>query len=221
VSDLRVTLLGDPADLDLAGPEVAARRGATLALQLVRAGAAPREDALSWDAATATITGAAGVWRRLPWPAGTRAFDLPAPSAHAALVAGPEALAGPIGERLRERGLPVAVRERADLDAIAAASVVCLPVAEGAPPPAEAMAVMAAGRLLVTGRCDPAFGLQPGIDCFMEPSEDGAAQRVEAALRWPEAFEVPRALARVAAERQRAEAVLHRLAVDAALGVGP
>jgi hypothetical protein len=221
VSDLRATLLGDPADLALAGTESAAQPGGTLTIELVRGRPAATPGALAWDAATATIAGEDGVWRRLPWPAGARAFHLPGPTAAAALVAGPAELTGPIAERLRERGLPVEVHDRADLDAIAAASVVCLPVTEGAPPPPEAMAVMAAGRLLVAGACEPAFGLQPGIDCFMEPTEDGAAQRAEAALRWPEAFDVPRALARVAAARQHAEVVLHRLAVDAAVGVGP
>jgi len=222
VSEPRVTLLGDPADLALAGPQAATPPGGDLVIELVRGRPAATPGALAWDAATATVAGEHDVWRRLPWPAGARAFDLEAPAPGAgALVAGPPELTAPIAERLRERGLAVELRERADLDGIAAASVVCLPVPVGAPPPAEAMAVMAAGRLLVTGACEPSFGLQPGIDCFMEPTADGAAQRAEATLRWPEAFEVPRALARVAAARQRAETVLHRLAVDAALGVGP
>ena len=192
--------------------------GGAPTVELVR-GRPAAAGALAWDAGEASIAGEDGVWRRMPWPAGTRAFGLDAPRAAAALVAGPETLAEPIAGRLRERGLAVDVRERADLAAIERASVVCLPAAEGGPPPAEAMAVLAAGRILVTGRCEPGFGLQPGIDCFMEDSDDGAAQRAEAALRWPEAFEVPRALGRVAAARHRADVVLHRLAVDAALGV--
>jgi len=215
MSEPRVTLLGDPADLALAGP---AEPGDGLAIELVR-GRPARDGAFAWDAGTASITGEHGVWRRLPWPAGTRACELAPPAAAAALVAGPPELTGPIAERLTSRELPVTVRERADLDAIAAASVVVLPVPGGAPPPAEAFAVLAAGRVLVTGRCEPTFGLQPGIDCFMEPTDDGAAQRAEAVLRWPEAFELLRALGRIAAERQRAEVVLRRLAVDAALGV--
>ena len=197
-----------------------AEPGDGLAIELVRGRRRPR-GALAWDAGTATITGGA---RRLA--------AAPVARRHARLRA------RPARRRRRARGRPAradrpdrrapdepatcrsTVRERADLDAIAAASVVVLPVPGGAPPPAEAFAVLAAGRVLVTGRCEPTFGLQPGIDCFMEPTEDGAAQRAEAVLRWPEAFELMRALGRIAAERQRAEVVLRRLAVDAALGVG-
>jgi hypothetical protein len=64
VSDLRATLLGDPADLALAGTESAAQPGGTLTIELVRGRPAATPGALAWDAATATIAGEDGVWRR-------------------------------------------------------------------------------------------------------------------------------------------------------------
>jgi len=227
MTGMRVALLGEPADVELAG--VAGRfawgeitleqTDGALAIELVRE-TASAAGAIAWHAGSASLVrDGADVWRRLPWPAGSRAFELADPAHGAVLIAGPHDLADPIADRLRARGIPVDRRDRLVVEALEAAAVVCLPVPDGAAPPAETMAVLAAGRILVTGRCEPRFGLQPGIDCFMESTADGAAQRVEAAVSWPRAFDMTRALGRVAAARHRADVLLHRLAVDAALGV--
>jgi hypothetical protein len=227
MSGARVALLGDPGDLALAGAEgrfdwgevVLGPADGALTIALVR-DAAATSPSLTWDAAAATVLRADGsAWRRLPWPAGVRAAALAEPPDGRALIAGPAEATDPIAERLLERGVAVDRRAAVDLEALGAASVVCLPSPDGAPPPAEAMAVLAAGRVLVTGRCAPRFGLQPGIDCYMESTPDAAAQRVEAAVRWPLAFRVTAAMGRVAAAPYRADVLLHRLAVDAALGV--
>jgi hypothetical protein len=227
MTGLRVALLGEPADLELTGAEGRFTWGeitlrpadGAFAIELVREDVAAG-DAIAWHAGSASVVREGEhVWRRLPWPSGTRAFELKDPLHGTVLIVGPREFADPIAERLAERSVTVDRRERVVLEALEAASVVCLPAKDGAPPPAETMAVLAAGRILVTGRCEPCFGLQPGIDCFMESTADGAAQRVEAAMSWPRAFDLTRALGRVAATRHRADVLLHRLAVDAALGV--
>jgi hypothetical protein len=229
MSGLRVALLGADDDLALAGAEgrfawgeiVAAPAGEALTIELVR-GAPARSGALAWDGGRATL-GAAGdpaPARRLPWPAGPRAFGLPEPPPGApALLAGPAELTAPIADRLGERGIDCECRDRVTLAALGAAGVVHIAAAADAPPPPETMAVLAAGRVLVLGRHEPLFGLQPGIDCHIEATADGIAQRIEAAVAWPDAFDLTRAMARVAAACHRTDVVLHRLAVDAALGV--
>jgi hypothetical protein len=227
MTGLRVALLGEPSDLELAGVEgrfawgdvTRGQADDALAIELVRTD--PRSDgAIEWRAGSASLRrDGEPVWRRLPWPAGTRPFDLRPPANGTALIVGPAELADPIAERLDDRGVAVSRRERLVLEALSSATVVCLPAEDGAPPPPETMAVLAAGRLLVTGRCEPGFGLQSGIECFMESTADRAAQRAEAAMRWPAAFDVMRGLGRVAAAHHRADVLLHRLAVDAACGV--
>ena len=160
-----------------------------------------------------------GLWRRAPWPAADPLFDLDPPCTGASVL-----VAGGDGQRrddlnrtLAEAGVPVVARERLTLADLQIAAVVILPSVPGAPLPARALAVLAAGRLLVTGRCLPAFGLQPGIDHIAAATNGEAAHMAGAALRFPRAFTSLRAFGRLAAAPHRASLVYRRLLVDIAL----
>ena len=160
-----------------------------------------------------------GLWRVAPWPVADALFDLEPPGAEAGvLVAGGE-------EQRREDlratvaagGVPVVARERLALADLRAAAVLILPSAPEAPLPARAIVVLAAGRLLVTARCRPAFGLQSGIDHLAATTNGEAARLAGAALRFPRAFSSLRAFGRLAAAPHRASLVYRRLLADVTL----
>ena len=111
---------------------------------------------------------------------------------------------------LRDRDAPVRAAARLTLAELERAAVVVL----AAPLAAGAFAVLAAGRLLITPRATPAFGLLAGIDHLAYDSEREAAAYADAAVTFPEAFEPVAAMAALAAETQRASTVYGRLATD-------
>jgi hypothetical protein len=163
--------------------------------------------------------GGPGLWRQAPWPVNDRVFELPAAAAGAGalICAGTERHKREIAERLEERGVPVAVAERLTLAGLRDSAVVVLAVESAEPLPAEALSVLAAGRVLVTARCRPSFGLQAGLDHHAAEPGHEAVGYADAAVKYPRAFERMRVWGRLAAERHRASVVYGGLVTDLAL----
>jgi hypothetical protein len=158
-----------------------------------------------------------GLWRRAPLPAADALFELDQAERRVLVVgrAGTDELA----ESLAARSVGVTAVERLKRDLLAAAACVVMPGAPGEPLPAEAPAVLAAGRILVTTPRPPAFGLRPGIDHCLGQTRNDLVDLAEAVIRHRDAFAAMRAYARVAAERHRASRVLRDLMVDLELGL--
>lgn len=155
------------------------------------------------------------LWRRAPWPVADPLFDLhPRHSGPALVVGGAPADRDGIVAELLERGDRAVAEERITARALAEAAVVVFAGDAAGALPGEAMAVLAARRVLVTPRSEPAFGLIPAVDWFPGTERDDLVDLAHAALAYPEAFDVPRALGRIAAERHRASVVYPRLAAD-------
>src|SRR6202008_4750029 len=166
------------------------------------------------------------------WPANDRLFDLPDadPRAGALVVGGAAAGRAELVAKLTDTG--VAAREAPHLtaDDLDACAIVLFPP-RAAALPVDAMAVLAARRLLVTGRpCSPAFGLRAGFTPLEAGFADHAVVTAVAALGHWDAFATLRAWGALAAQRHRASVVLPRLARDllaetrprsAAAGDGP
>jgi len=74
--------------------------------------------------------------------------------------------------------------------------------------------VLAARRLLLTGRLDTGFGLLAGIDHLEASSAEEAAHLARSALAHREAFRSVAELGRLAAERHRASLAYTRLVSD-------
>ena len=160
-----------------------------------------------------------GLWRCAPWPVADPLFDLepPPPGAGVLVAGGAERRREDLRATLAGQGVPVVAREGLVLGDVHAASVVILPSAPESPLPARALAVLATGRLLVTARSQPTFGLLPGID-YLAPATNGEAARLAgAALRFPRAFASLRAFGRLAASPHRASLVYGRLLADVSL----
>ena len=166
--------------------------------------------------------GGEGLWRRGPWPAADALFELADSPGSGALVVGAAEPRAALLAELEERGTPGRGAERLDAAALRSADVVVLlgPLGPREPLVAAAPAVLAAGRVLVAPRADPAFGLHAGVDHLAFADHHQAAQYADAALRYPEAFESIRAFATQAAEAHRASRVYARLAADLELGIG-
>jgi hypothetical protein len=77
--------------------------------------------------------------------------------------------------------------------------------------------VLAAGRVLLLPRAEPAFGLLAWSDHLPYENEDDLVRTADAAQTYPQAFEPLVALGVLAAEAHLASAVYQRLAVDAEL----
>jgi hypothetical protein len=156
-----------------------------------------------------------GGWRRWLWPAADELFDLPAAPDGTALVIGDHshpALEETLDE-LGRRGHTPLHAPRLSLDGLREAAVIAFPAVREAPP-AEAPAVLAAGRVLVTGPWVDGLGLQPAIDHIRAASPSEAAVSVQAALEDPAAFAWMRSWARVTAAPLRATRLFGRLAFD-------
>jgi hypothetical protein len=180
-----------------------------LAVRWLRGAARPAADALRVIAQIGQP-----VWRLAPWPAADALFELPpAPDASALVVAGHKE-AEELLESLMARGLDIGVAKRLTLERLESASVVLFPTRAGEPLPAEAPAVLAARRVLVTGPCQPTFGLIPEVDWFPAEHPNEIAQYADSAMRHPSAFRTPRAMGALAAERHRASLVYERLSID-------
>jgi hypothetical protein len=174
--------------------------------------APPREGAL--DVAPA----GEGLWRRAPWPAADDLFDLaPAPPDAPVVVAGGEATRrGELAYALGTRDLPVIEAERLDRQALESAAAVLLFPAPGAEDalPAEAPAVLAARRLLITPAAAVTFGFLPGIDHLQFTLFWEAVEQLAAAREEPAALEPMRTWGAHAARRHLASRVLADLEAD-------
>jgi hypothetical protein len=203
-----VLVVGDRDALALAGIEPPAGAPALVVAlddQPFPEGVAPR---LRWrrepgDAGGERLiaTAGEGLWSRAPWPVRDELFDLPA-GPPVALVVGDGAA------ELERRGLAVTAAERLTAEALVAADVVVH--GAGSWLPGDALAVLAAGRVLVT-RAEPVFGLVPGLDHLRAEAPEHAADLVQAVLADPAPFAALRAFGRLAAERHRAAGVYARL----------
>jgi hypothetical protein len=157
-----------------------------------------------------------GLWRRAPWPVNDRVFELapPAPGAAALVVSASEEQRAALVTELAIRGLPGKGSERLTLAGLRAAAAVLFVSEPGAPLAACAMAVPAAGRVLVSWRPSPSFGLLRDIDYFDAATPKEAVQYADGVLRRPSAYDRLRHWGRLTAERHRASLVYGRLAAD-------
>jgi hypothetical protein len=159
-----------------------------------------------------------GLWRRAPLPATDALADLRDEKGVGVLVVGGEEADRESAEKkLRARAVPVRVAQRLTRSELASVAVVAMLGEPGDPLPPAAPAVIAAGRLLVAPRAEPAFGLLPWIDHLPYDYVDDLARSADAAQSFPEAFEAIAAMGVVAAEAHLASAVYGRLAIDAEL----
>ena len=160
-----------------------------------------------------------GLWRRAPWPAADALFNVAAPAdgASVLVVHADEARRALLGEKLAAHGLSPSHAPRLRLaDLVRAATVIFL---DDGGFPALAPAACAAGRMVIVQRRRPLFGWQDGVDCFVA-DDDRAVVIAQTAGRAPQAFEVVRAMSRLAARPHRASEVYERLAFDLSLGIG-
>jgi hypothetical protein len=208
----------DPGDLRLAGLEDAGASAGdpAVAIRLFRGpgdgggleiGASGRRVATTGD----------GLWRRAPWPVNDALFALgePRPGDGAVVVGGDPAPRADIAGRLAARGLHARERPRLTAaDLAEAAMVVYVPTTD--PLPVDAMAVLAARRLLVTGRHEPAFGLRPSLDHLVAVNPDQAVLHVIVGLAHWDAYTAIRAWGALSARCHRASEVLPALAADLA-----
>jgi hypothetical protein len=100
----------------------------------------------------------------------------------------------PIVKDLRDRRAEVRSAPRLTVDELERAAVVVLDDA------APAFAVLAAGRLLVLRRAEPAYGLLAGVDHLAFDGDREAAAYADAAVSFPAAFAPIVAMGRLAAE---------------------
>jgi hypothetical protein len=160
-------------------------------------------------------TRGARLWRRAPWPTNDRLFRMAGadPRDGALVVGGTQASRAELVAKLTSTGVPV--REAPHLTAgnLETCAIVIFPLRAGALP-VDAMAVLAARRLLMSGPCSPAFGLRAGFSHLEAGFTDHAVVNVVAALRHWDAFSTLRTWGAFAAERHRASVVLPRLARD-------
>jgi hypothetical protein len=165
--------------------------------------------------------GGEGLWQTCPWPVADAVFDLPSSDSGEALIAGGrQEEQEDLVRLLADLGVTARTAKRLTLEDLRVATVVILPAGPHEPLPGRAFAAPAARRVLVTGRCRPAFGLRAGIDYLPAAPADEAARVAAAVLRFPRAFEGLRAWGRLAAERHRASRAYRRVLVDIALEEG-
>ena len=157
-----------------------------------------------------------GAWRRAPWPVADSVFDLPEPSVGdgVLVVADPGLQRTDVTQKLTELSVPHVEADRLTIEELRGAAVVLYPAGNGEPLPARAMAVLAAGRILITAQCEPAFGLLAGIEYLPVTPTPEAARVASAVLAHWRAFSPLRSWGRFAAERHRASEVYPRLALD-------
>ena len=145
-----------------------------------------------------------------PWPVADDVFDLP-DAAHdsACLVLAPDSeSAQPVAERLEERRLQVTVAGGVTRESLADARIV---VSLAPELPAEAFAVLAAGRLLVACADERTYGLQAWIDYVPFANEDELVQVADTLATYPRSWAPLRALGRQSAEAHRATRAIGRV----------
>lgn len=156
-----------------------------------------------------------GLWRRMPWAANDRLFAMSdADPRHGALVVGGSpASRAELVAKLTDTDVAVRAAPHLTADDLETCAIVIYPPRTAALP-VDAMAVLAARRLLVTGLCSPAFGLRAGFTHLEAGFADHAVVNVAAALSHWDTFSTLRIWGALAAERHRASVVLPRLARD-------
>ena len=157
------------------------------------------------------------LWRLAPWPAADELFEWTVPAGRILVVGERDAV--PTVELLRSAGAEMECVKVLGPRELEAAAVVVFPGSVGDALPAEAPAVLAAGRILVTTPRSPSFGLRPGIDHCVGPGARDLADLALSAVHHPSAFRSMRVFGRLAAERHRASLVLADLATDLKLGL--
>src|SRR5207248_483891 len=130
-----------------------------------------------------------GLWSRAPWPVHEDLFELaPAADGPRVLVVEPDDAARDQAlAELATRGLQAIASGRLTVGALAAADVVIHGAGPPGPLEGDALAVLAAGRLLITN-ADPAFGLLAGVDHLAAEGLAPACDLAEAVLATPSAF---------------------------------
>lgn len=159
-----------------------------------------------------------GAWRHMAWPVADELFELDAaPLGAPAVVTGgsPDDRAA-TAAALEALDAGARVEPVLTLDALHDATIVVLLGGSDALPPLV-FVPLAARRLVVTPRRRRTFGLHLGIEVQAADVPATLAERANAALHHPDAFETARTFGALAAERQRASALNARLAVDLAL----
>ena len=164
---------------------------------------------------------AADAWRRTPLPASDALADLRQSAGSGVVVTGgTEAARSSTLTKLRGRHVDALGLASLTRQALAQAAVVAILGTPGAPLPAGATAILAAGRVLMVPRAEPAYGLLAWSDHLPYENEDDLVRTADAAQTYPAAFEPIVAMGIVAAEAHLASSVYHRLAVDAELEEG-
>jgi hypothetical protein len=216
-------------DLELAGlPEMSWVDGAPLVRMTLYRDPGDAGGILVGDAERRVATAGAELWRRTPWPVNDAlfAFPEPLPRDGVLVVGGDPEARHEIVSQLGHAGAPV--RDRAHLtasDLAATAIVVYAPMAvmpgpgqpltlRAGPLPVDALAVLAAGRLLVAGRCEPAFGLRASLDHLAAGNLDEAIRHAIVGLEHWDAFAAIRAWGTLVVQRHRSSLVLPTLAAD-------
>jgi len=172
-------------------------------------------------------TSGEGLWSRAAWPVRDELFELDPPDAGGDLlvVTGDEGRHGPLLEKLRGRGIRIAVADGLTADGLASAAAVAFPPATQGDlgtrerqeaVPAAAFAALAARRPLIAPRARMTFGLLPGVDHLAASADDEVVQYADALQAFPDVFAPLIALGRIAAERQRASTVYGRLVAELA-----
>jgi hypothetical protein len=203
--ELMVTLgAHEPAELPDAGTWVAWQRGGRSASRADRVIAQEGE----------------GIWHRAPWPVNDPVFELAGkqPDGVVLVVGGSESRRTEVCDALRDdlapRDVVPASNERLELEGLGSAGIVAMLGDPDEPLPAEAMAVLAARRLLITARFRPSFGLQEQIDHLAVVADRVVPRYVAAALAYPRAVDGIRAWGALAAERHRASVIYGRLLAE-------
>ena len=152
-------------------------------------------------------------WRCAPWPVADKVFSTPpvATAATALVIAADDQRRRAVARELLGRGY--AVRDRAELtvEGLVEAHVVVV-LADIVP--VRVMAPLAARRILVLVAPEPDFGLEPGIDHLLAPTDAEAIELADAALATLEAYASVRAFGAITAAAHRASIVYPRLMAD-------
>jgi hypothetical protein len=230
---MRIAIVGDPSDVALAGLEgrfgwgeavpASLAHHADFVVSLKRTNGSgsivvsPREGRPGGERVIST--GLEGTWARAPWPVNDRVFELdaPAPGAGVLVAGGRASERTDLADRVVATGLHVAEQSRLTVQALCESAVVVVPGGDCLPLPIDAMAVLAARRVLVTPRCRPAFGLRTGVDHAEARTPDEAVVYAAAALKHWVAFGRMRAFGVLAARRHLASMFYAKLAADLAM----
>jgi hypothetical protein len=174
---------------------------------------------IGWDVPAARRVGGEGAWRNAPKPAADALAGM-SPGTGVLVTGGPADRRRSVLETLRERGVEAHGARRLDVEVLARAAVVALVGEPGAPLEGAALAVLAAGRVLVAPRAAPSFGLLAGSDHLAYESDEELVWCADVAATFPQAFDAVRAMAALAVEPHWASVVYARIALDAELEDG-